>query len=344
MKVIIGRDKSSARLACLNGIRYSPGEIFLTSFLLFLCLLYPSPSLGGTNLALAKGTQIPQDLPKIPQQYGEVIYQSSGEKLKQLYIVGLEHRDSITRLNGANTPKVQAEVYKVGEWLILSKRLALLLPEGFFTRKRGKAVLSKSPEEMRTGEMKSLDFGDLEKRLADNSRYVNAEMLLKEYYGLRTRQIEDQGLYDAVHDAICKLPFNNNSTCDFLPLKSELDYLQQKRVAAMLQRIPEVIKEEFQHGNIENQRALFTIGISHVSGIIKYLNNKRIEIHSPLQSSRKHEEYTADLNLLKEQFGITVIVPKRLADNGEILKITGLDKFVDQYRRQPSSFSPKITP
>ena len=150
------------------------------AFALLVCLLISSLSLAESNSASSKGNQANQDLSKIPQEYGEVIYQSNGETSKQLYIIGVEHRDAITRSNGINTSKVQAEVYKIGEWLIQNEGLRLLLPEGFFTKKTGKAVLSRSPAEERTNEPKSVDFGDLEKRLADNRTYVNAEMLLKQ--------------------------------------------------------------------------------------------------------------------------------------------------------------------
>ncbi len=189
-----------------------------------------------------------------------------------------------------------------------------------------------------------LDFGELEKRLADNRTYVNAEMLLKQDYGLRTRQIEEKILYDGVHEAICKLPTKSTPSCDFLPLKSQLDYLQEKRVAAMLQKIPGVVDEEFQHSNIKSKRALFTIGISHVPQIIRHLNDNRIEIHNPLPASGEDRDYVADLNLLKEKFGITIIVPKKLADDDAVLKLCGLDKIVEQCRKQTSFPSPKKSP
>jgi hypothetical protein len=344
MTAIKERQRFFDHLSLAKGRRIYFAKKLVSPFALLLCLLISSLSLAESNSASSKGNQANQDLSKIPEEYGEVIYQSYGESSKQLYIIGVEHRDAITRSNGINTSKVQAEVYKIGEWLIQNEGLRLLLPEGFFTKKTGKAVLSRSAAEERTDEPKSLDFGDLEKRLADNRTYVNAEMLLKQNYGLRTRQIEEKILYDVVHDAICKLPIKGTPSCDFLPLKSRLDYLQEKRVAAMLQKIPGVVDEEFQHSNIKSKRALFTIGISHLPQIIKYLNNNKIEIHKPLPASGEDGDYAADLNLLKEQFGITVIVPKKLADDDAVLKLCGLDKIVEQCRKQTPSPSPKKSP
>ena len=40
----------------------------------------------------------------------------------------------------------------------------------------------------------------------------------------------------------------------------------------------------------------------------------------------KTGDYVADLNLLKEKFGITIIVPKKLADDDAVLKLCGLDR------------------
>lgn len=303
-----------------------------------LCL---SSSFAETSSGILEVNQTNLNCPKIPEEFGEVIYQCNGEgsKGKQLYIVGLEHRDAITRSNGISTSKVQAEVYKIGEWLVLNEDLDLLLPEGFFSNGDGKSGLSKPPAERRTSGRVLVDFKEIEKRLGDNHTYVNAEMLLKRYYGLRTRQVEDKGLYDAVHDNLCKLATNGNNACDFLSLKSELDNLQGKRVAAMLQRIPEIIDAEFQQGTIRNKKALFTIGISHLPEIIKYLNGNKIEIPPSVMTSAK-ENYVADMNLSKEHFGITIIMPKKLAEDKEVLRMTRLEKIIERSRKQGSPLSP----
>ena len=68
----------------------------------------------------------------LPPQYGRVIYQLNEKSPNQVFIIGLSHRDTLTCLNGDNTSKVQAEVYKIGDWLIHNQGLELLLPEGFF--------------------------------------------------------------------------------------------------------------------------------------------------------------------------------------------------------------------
>ena len=149
---------------------------------------------------------------------------------------------------------------------------------------------------------------------------------------MRLRQVEDDKSYWAVRDGIMKLVGNGRGSCDFVSAKSELDYLQEKRTAAMLQRIPGIVDDEFQRGNIQARRAIFTIGLSHLSKIIQYVNEHKIRIYPPLGSPDKSDGYVAELNLQKERFGISIIIPKTLADDQKILTMNGLDNIVAQSR------------
>ncbi len=280
-----------------------------------------------------------------PAQYGEVIYQTNEKSSNHLYIIGTSHRDSLTCLNGSLTPRVQAEVYKIGEWLIDQRGIELLLPEGFF--KNGNKKVSKETTQAVKGRKRppeGVDIKALEERLSTNKTYVNAEMLLIRDQSLRVQQIEEKGLYDAVGNGIFKLVNSGKDLCDYTVQKSELDYLQERRIAAILQKIPEQIDEEFRQGNIHDRKALFTIGMSHLPRIIKYLNEKRITIISPLLPSNKSDDYLAELNLLKGNFGVSILIPRTLADDPEILKLNGLDKIVEQSRRKSPVLSSLASP
>ena len=278
----------------------------------------------GVSYSLAKA-----DL-KIPAEYGEVIYQCNAKSPSQLFIIGLSHRDSLTRLNGANTPRVQAEVYKIGDWLIHQQGCALLLPEGFFKTRTAGMAKAKGPAKPVMTVMD--DIKSLEERLADNRVYVNAEMLLKEHHPLRTQQVEDKGLYDAVGAGISKLVNSSGSSSDYLFLKSELDYLQERRTAAMLQKIPELVDLEFRQGSIKNRKAIFTIGLSHLQKIISFLTESRIAVYSPLFTSDKSRDYVADLDLFKANFGVSVILPRTVVSDQKVLEMNRLDKLVAKYR------------
>jgi hypothetical protein len=269
---------------------------------------------------------------KIPTEYGEVIYQSNEKSPKQVFIIGISHRDAITCLNGDNTSRVQAEVYKIGDWLIHHQGLELLLPEGFF--KSASTKIEKKNVTLQGGEgsCPSLDMEILEKRLSDSQAYINAEMLLKETHPLRLQQVEDKGLYEAVQNGLLNLVNCREDTSHYLSLKSELDYLQEKRTAAMLQKIPEIVNSEYRQGTIRSGKAIFTIGLAHLNKIIQYMNEAGIRINAPLSGSNGNKDYIAKLTLQKENFGVTVIVPRTIAADQTVLKINGLDRIVSEYQ------------
>ena len=283
---------------------------------------------------------------KILAEYGELIYQSNPGSPYQLFIIGMSHRDSLTRLNGSNTSRVQAEVYKVGDWLVRNQGLELLLPEGFFKEKTARiekrdlkfvsGIRSKCPE--------PLDIRVLEEQLANDKVFVNAEMLLKEHHQLRLQQVEDKALYQDVTKGILRLvnAGKNNDGCDYSLLKSELDYLQDRRTAAMLQRVPEVIDSELREGKIKGRKAIFTIGMSHLCTIINTLNANKIIVQSPLGSPGKGEKYVADLNLSKENFGVSVIIPRTLANDQKVLEMSKLDTVLSQFRKQSLALLPLV--
>jgi hypothetical protein len=303
----------------------SAGKLLFLLLTLFSFLL-PTFSNAETNL-------------KIPVEYGEVIYQFNEKSPKQIFIIGISHRDSLTCLNGNNTSRVQAEVYKIGDWLIHNQGLELLLPEGFFKSISTKIEKKNINPQKRGNTCASLDMKILEEKLSDDKTYVNAEMLLKENHPLRLRQVEDKGLYDAVRNNLLKLGSCGNDLGHYSLLKSELDYLQERRTAVMLQKIPEMVEEEFGQGNIKCRKAIFTIGMSHLNKIIRYLNENRIKIYAPLFVSKGNEDYIAQLNLQKGNFGASVIIPKTLATDQKILEINKLDKIITDFRKRTSILS-----
>jgi hypothetical protein len=153
-------------------------------------------------------------------------------------------------------------------------------------------------------------------------------MLLKENHPLRLRQVEDKGLYDAVRNGLLKLVNCREDDSRYTALKTDLDYLQERRTAAILQKIPEIVEAEFRQGNIKSKKAIFTIGTSHLHKIIRYINESRIKIDAPSPVSNEHKDYMAELSLLKENFGVSIIIPKTLARDQKILELNKLDKLV----------------
>jgi hypothetical protein len=289
-------------------------RLFLILIVLPFLLSIP-PSTAETNLA-------------VPSQYGEVIYRYNEESPNQIFVIGLSHRDSLTYLNGDMTSRVQAEVFKIGDWLIHHQGLELLLPEGFFKSTSTK-IQKKNINVERENSCASYDPKVLEKRLSDNKVYVNAEMLLKETHPIRLGQIEDKPLYDAVRACIVKLA---GPACDYPAVNSEIQYLQERRSAAMLQKIPEIVDDEFQQGNIKSRKAIFTVGLYHIHEIIRFLNENSITIHAPKPASVGIKDCVSELALQKENFGITVILPSILTKDQKILEMNKLNEIVKQYR------------
>jgi hypothetical protein len=292
---------------------------FLFLFLTLFSFLLPISSNARTKI-------------KIPTEYGEVIYQSNEKSPNQIFIIGVGHRDAITCLNGDHTSRVQAEVYKIGDWLIHHQGLQLLLPEGFFKSTSTTIAKKSVTTQVRNKGCPSLDMKVLEEIFSDNQTYVNAEMLLKENHPLRLQQVEDKGLYEAVQNGLLNLINCPEDTSHFLGLKSELDYLQERRTAAMLQKIPEIVNSEYRQGNIRSRKAIFTIGLFHLYKIIQYMNEDGIRIYAPRPASNGNKDYVTELTLQKENFGVSVIIPSTLAADQTILKINKLDRIVREYQ------------
>ncbi|MFZ5996199.1 MAG: hypothetical protein ACOYW7_01730 [Nitrospirota bacterium] len=277
----------------------------------------------------------------IPREYGEIIYRQNEASPRHLYIIGMSHRDALTRANRSTTPRAQAEAYKIGEWLVQKEGLNLLLPEGYFAvrsegREAAAGYKSGSEQRMPGPSGSGMDIATLESQLADTTRYITAEMLLSDHYHLKLRQVEDRELYDAVYDSLRRLEQGANND-PFL--KSELDYLQERRTAIMLQKIPELIELEFVRGAITSKKALLTIGLNHIPEVIKYLKEKRIAIYCPLFTSVGYGDYISEVNLCKGDFGVTVIIPRTVMDDREVLVMTRLNELVMQ---RESSFPPLI--
>jgi len=289
----------------------------LTSlFLIILLSIYVLHPDAAENMSFTKASVIPSD-------QGEVVYSCNETSPDQVYIIGISHRDTLTRANGSDTLRSQIETFRISEWLIRHMDLELLLPEGFFSGE-GSAEnggSDKIPSSMKGGNA-AFDTKTLERRLGEDGIYINAEMLIKEVLNVESRQIEDADLYNAVIEKIRLLQEYGSDTYESLFIRSGLDYLQERRTAAMLQKIPEVIESEHSAGRIKNKKAIFTIGLSHIPGIIKYLKQKRIEIDSP--SFSPYKNYLSGIKLLEEKYGITIIIPKTLADNRDLLRLTGL--------------------
>jgi hypothetical protein len=262
----------------------------------------------------------------IPARFGRVIYHHGKPGAKHLYIVGMGHRDTLTRSNGDKTALIQAEVYRIGEWLIENADIDLLLPEGYFSGKgdrEKRGVFRRKPNINRATVL--LDEKRLEEELGGGA-YVNAEKLLMDSYGVPAGQVEDYGLYKSIVDKLKQMDKNNGNSFGILFEKMELDYLQDKRTAEILRNIPDAVRAQLRAGRITHGNAILTIGISHLNQIIAWLKQNDIIIRSPAFSS--FEDYVSELTTLEGGFDITVIVPKTAAEDRDLMAKTSLADFI----------------
>jgi hypothetical protein len=271
-----------------------------------VALLSPATS-GAEEIAPTTTTAAPQAVGEriVPTEYGEIIYQMNGQAPQQIYIIGQSHRSAVSGKFDPDTVKVQAEIYRIGEWLIQEKEVEMLLPEGFFQRIPSEN-LSRAAV---VRESILLDNQTLEARLADPQRFINADLLLNASYNIPLGQIENEQLYRD----ICRL-LREASQESSLSVLSRLAGLQDERTTVMLQNIPDIVEEAFQTGRIENRKAMFTIGLGHVSEIIRFL--QRGSLRRPGGSDPAEEEISqATLKLLEQGYGVTIIIPKTLAES-----------------------------
>lgn len=298
--------------------RPSNSVIFLLSAWLYvLTMVLPVTAMAGTPPMAG--------FSDMPHEYGKVIYRINQDSPKQLYIIGISHRDPETGRNGSTTIRTQTDIFRIGEWLHRNRELQLLLPEGYFT------AAETCPPALSNGSSNRLDSYLLQQKLADESRFVNAEMLLKENCRLHVSQVEDRNIYDAVFRSLRNLKADGAAQSSPQERLAQLQYLQEVRTAVLLQKIPSIIDRELNDGRIHNQSAMFTIGLNHLQDIVRYFQNNAIHINSPDAARVQPANLTAELNLLKTGFGVTIIIPRTLADDTRLLQMTNLDRILLAY-------------
>jgi hypothetical protein len=306
-----------------SGHRLSSQFLHILTIFLWTSLL-PLPVHAETNTVFQTDFPPADLVPALPASFGKIIYSFNAESPKQLYIIGISHRGSFSGNDAVTTIQTQSELYRIGEWLKRNRGLELLLPEGFFNGNTQVPVKHSAinVDDLPDESLLSLDDESLGKRLSDHSRFVNAEMLLMENLHMQAGQVEDRGLYDAVYNGLLRLGTMENDSQKYLLATSELRSLQKMRTAYILQKATEVIDARFSQGTMQKKQALLTIGLNHLQEIIRSIHQNEINIDSPFAGQ---DNYVSELNLIKEGYGISVIIPQVLAADRTVLEMTGLD-------------------
>ena len=201
-----------------------------------------------------------------------------------------------------------------------------MLPEGYFAA--GNSISSPAPSAIHASDQLPpvLDNAYLQESLAADSPVVNAEKLLIQHYNLHASQVEDRSIYNAVRSSLGKLKTAGDRSDEIAGNIAELIYLQEVRIAQLLQNIPAVIEYEFLRGAVGSRSALFTIGLNHIKDILRFIENEKIYNEAP--SGIQSDSLTSNLNLLQGGYGITIIIPRTLADDHKLLRITNIDRIL----------------
>ncbi len=260
----------------------------------------------------------PANAPAFPRELGEVVFHAPGEAGKHLYIIGHSHRSALSGVNGDHTVRAQAEVFRIGELLIRQENIRLLLPEGFF-KKNPSVAIQKAAYSDLAG--LTLDNQTLEAKLSDTNVFVNADILLKSSFPIQLQQVEDSEIYRSVGQVLRLASQANSANAPLVDM--ELSYLQEIRSAAMLQNVPAAIEREFELGNIDKREAIFTIGMAHIDEIVRFLQAGRVEVKAPSLPTN-YQDLDAVLELVKQGYGVTVILPRTLMDDQEVMRMANL--------------------
>jgi hypothetical protein len=306
-----------------------PVTIPLKRLSLLLSLLLCLPASGAASqlrpaaIDTIDAVAAPRALPlAFPPDLGEIVYRQNGESSVQIFIIVNSHRSSGTGGNGPGTVQAQVETFRIGEWLIGQEQIALLLPEGFFGREATAPPVPGVPV--------CLNGEELAAELTDTSAFVNAELLLHRNYGIGLQQIEDLTLYRQTRD---RLRTGLTGTARLEPgFAAGLDYLQKRRLAAILQNIPEAIEGEYRLGRIVRPKAMLTIGMAHLPDLIDYLETGRIQLPVPATEDQGFESLNAELELVRQAMGVTIIVPRALCDGRTPLQTARVEPEVNPVR------------
>ena len=291
--------------------------IFVSTLLLSLTLLAIFFCWSGTSCAasapLSALSASSVAAVGLPGDLGAIVYQKNPEHPLQVFIIGNSHRSSASGENGSHTVPAQVQTYRIAEWLIRQYQIELLLPEGFFGRKERTEIIDTTI---------LIDGPTLEETLTDTTTFVNADLLLHRNYGIGLHQIEDRDLYRNAREYL--LSELRNGASVRAPFAQEFAYLQERRSAAMLQRIPVVVNDAYRQAQIAQPRAILTVGMTHLDEIIKFLEMGRIEIPAPAFSGSGFPPYSETLELLAQQIGVTVIVPQAILSEQKMMALATL--------------------
>ena len=247
------------------------------------------------------------------QEYGTQLARMKTGSNNRIYVVAMRHRRPFDKKADKDVGKVQAEVYRVAEDLIVNHDVSLMLSEwARYEPPLDNSVLRQYVNDVlndaRISLSRNIDDKSLEKILQDDSLVrekpamdMCAEALLLINYRTDLQGIEDMKVRGIDHELVMD------------PKKYDeklFDHISKFRNAAMLQNAPKVIERELEAGRTANKNAVVLVGQLHMQHMMDSVGNGRVVV--PELPSYGLPAVDEELNVKKLGYDITFISPKSL--------------------------------
>lgn len=246
----------------------------------------------------------------VPEEYGRIVFQKNPNAENQLYIIPNSERHPDTGIFDEHELKVQVSVYRIGEHLIKSRGVKLILEEGLFAEHDYRGLHEnyrlKVKRELGNKFKLSPSDSDLEQILIAGTGSIggdygiDASDLLGLYHQTINQGAENKNAYNSADR------FLRDPSHDFV-----LQYFNELRSALILINAPNVIAREIQAGRIKTRTAIMPIGNAHLDEMVRFVQDDRASVRDSLGKIA----YERPLEYGQKNYGVTVIEPKGLIAN-----------------------------
>ncbi|MHB8764042.1 MAG: hypothetical protein ACYDA8_06860 [Deferrisomatales bacterium] len=133
--------------------------------------------------------------------------------------------------------------------------------------------------------------------------------------------MEDENLYLQALELVSSRP-GRPSDAEWL---ADLEQVQKRRSAVMLQNVAPVVQEEYRERRIRNRRVILTVGLAHLEEILRSLSEERTKVAPLTGPPARGPGFESELEWLDDDFGVTVIIPQSLWEDRVALRVARLD-------------------
>ncbi len=236
------------------------------------------------------------------KDYGEIIFKIRQDAPNQLYVIGQSHK----KLDGTQSehiPKIQMEVFRIGQKLIDKFKVGLFLAEGYFEN----TVYEKKRKE----NIQETDIRRLAEYCKDDDYIVSstkdhADWDAVFYFQLFTN-VNIQGAEDRIYhrNVITLLTSQRNPVSDVL-----YAYYNHLRTMAVLLNGPKVVDREQEARRLISSNFAIIFGDDHIPKLIESVEKDYFKVDFSRLSPLPFDKISQPLKYEQLGYGATVIRPK----------------------------------